>query len=234
MAEEDQTITLARVAERAERFDEMSDFMEQRIQKGQPLNPEERDMFSAAFKNALTERRHAVRVAVGVAAQEADAGADAHVQLANGYKSKVEAELRAICNRVLTLLSSILVPASQPGEERTFYLKMKGDYHRYLAEFAQADLKAGIANDANGAYAEGTREAGTLPVTHPVRLGLALNFSVFQHEVMQDTNSAITTATKALQSAAADLDNIPEASKSDAVLTMQLLQDNLGLWRGAP
>jgi len=235
MADEDQTITLARVAERAERFDEMANFMEQRILKNMPLNPEERDMFSAAFKNALTERRHAVRVAMGVAQQEEADGNHAHMSLANGYRSKVEAELSEICNRVLALLGNNLVPGAQPGEEKTFYLKMKGDYHRYLAEFAQVDARAGIAGEANGAYSAGMMEAaapGTgLPVTHPVRLGLALNFSVFQHEVMQDTGSAINTATQALQSAAADLENMPEASKSDAILTMQLLQDNLVLWK---
>jgi len=231
MAEDDQNITLARVAERAERFDEMADFMEQRINTTQPLNPEERDMFSAAFKNALTERRHAVRVAVGVAQQEESEGNQTNSDLATGYRTKVEAELQTICNRVLSLLSGNLVPGAQPGEEKTFYLKMKGDYHRYLAEFAQAESRASIAQDANAAYSEGMVEAGKLPVTHPVRLGLALNFSVFQHEVMQDTNSAILTASTALESAAGDLDNIPEASKSDAVLTMQLLQDNLLLWK---
>lgn len=231
MADEDQTITLARVAERAERFDEMADFMEQRILKGMPLNPEERDMFSAAFKNALSERRHAVRVAVGVAMQEEQEGNATNSNLAAGYRTKVEAELQVICNRVLQLLANNLVPGSQPGEEKTFYLKMKGDYHRYLAEFAQAESRASIAQDANMAYSEGMQEAVALPVTHPVRLGLALNFSVFQHEVMQDTNSAILTANQALESAAGDLDNMPEASKSDAVLTMQLLQDNLLLWR---
>jgi len=233
MADEDQTITLARVAERAERFDEMADFMEQRIQKNIPLNPEERDMFSAAFKNALTERRHAVRVANGVAAQEAEMGNAPNVNLANGYKTKVESELSTICNRVLSLLGNPLVPGAQPGEEKTFYLKMKGDYHRYLAEFASDD-RPRIAGEANEAYAAGMGEAGALPMTHPVRLGLALNYSVFQHEVMQDTRSAITTATQALESAAADLENMPEASKSDAVLTMQLLQDNLALWRNDP
>jgi len=231
MADEDQTITLARVAERAERFDEMADFMEQRIMKGMPLNPEERDMFSAAFKNSLSERRHAVRVAVGVAQQEEADGNQTHSSLATGYRTKVEAELQAICNRVLSLLGNNLVPSAQPGEEKTFYLKMKGDYHRYLAEFAQAENRGSIAQDANVAYSAGMQEAVALPVTHPVRLGLALNFSVFQHEVMQDTNSAIQTANQALESAAEDLDSMPEASKSDAVLTMQLLQDNLLLWK---
>ncbi|CAL1140067.1 unnamed protein product, partial [Cladocopium goreaui] len=84
-------VTLARVAERAERYDEMADFMKQRVQVGSALNPEERDMFSAAFKNSLTERRHAVRVAAGVEQMELSEGREAYASLAGGYRSKMEA-----------------------------------------------------------------------------------------------------------------------------------------------
>merc|ERR1711963_915341 len=128
---EDRNIVLARVAERAERYDEMSDFMKARIETNVPLNSEERDMFSAAFKNALTERRHAVRVAVSVAMQEQH---DVTRDLAMGYKTKVESELQTICRKALGLLDSILIPTAGDAETKTFYLKMQGDYYRYLAE----------------------------------------------------------------------------------------------------
>lgn len=227
---EDKTIVLARVAERAERYDEMADFMKERVEKNTPLNPEERDMFSAAFKNALTERRHAVRVAVGVSQQEEADGRPDKASLANGYRSKVETELQGICNKALGLLKANLVPTADPGEAKTFYLKMQGDYHRYLAEFAQGDARARAAEDAKQAYTQGVEEANSLATVHPVRLGLALNFSVFQHEVLQDTQSAVATAKNALDGAAAELSSVPEESRNDAILTMQLLQDNLSLW----
>lgn len=55
---------------------------------------------------------------------------------------QVEAELAEICTSILTLLDSALVPNSTSGESKVFYLKMKGDYHRYLAEFkTNADRK---------------------------------------------------------------------------------------------
>uniref|UniRef100_A0A7S0FXW7 14-3-3 domain-containing protein n=1 Tax=Pyrodinium bahamense TaxID=73915 RepID=A0A7S0FXW7_9DINO len=229
--EEDKLILLARVAEKAERYDEMADYMKDRVEKGTPLNVEERDMFSAAFKNSLTERRHAVRVAFTVAAEQAEEGHEDKAALANGYKSKVEAELAAICDKALKLLKTHLVPTAPPGEAKTFYLKMTGDYHRYLAEFAEGDARARSAEEAKVAYTEGMSEAEkNLPEVHPVRLGLALNFSVFQHEVLRDTQSAIKTAKTALHQSAEQIGSVPEESRNDAVLTMQLLQDNLGLW----
>ena len=51
----------------------------------------------------------------------------AHVQ--------VEKELSDICSSILKLLDDHLIPTASSGESKVFYLKMKGDYHRYLAEF---------------------------------------------------------------------------------------------------
>lgn len=222
-------VTLARVAERAERYDEMADFMKQRVQVGSALNPEERDMFSAAFKNSLTERRHAVRVAAGVEQMELSEGREAYASLAGGYRSKMEAELQEICSNALTLLST-LVSAAEPGEAKTFFLKMQGDYYRYLAEWTTGPAKSEVAGQAMEVYKSGMGEAMSLPTAHPVRLGLALNFSVFLHEVLKDTEHAVATATDALNAASAGIEDIPEESRNDSIITMQLLNDNLMLW----
>lgn len=230
---EDRNVILARVAERAERYDEMADFMKERAENRTPLNGEERDMFSAAFKNALSERRAAIRTAVNVERQEAANGNSEFAELAHGYRSKLEAELQQICNKVLTLLESVLVPENSSVEALTFYLKMQGDYWRYLAEFAHGDARTRAAEQAKEAYSRGMQEAHTLPTTHPVRLGLALNFSVFQHEVLLDTSGAVYTANTALSVAAEQLESVSEDSRQDAILTMQLLSDNLSLWGGA-
>eukprot|EP00933_Yihiella_yeosuensis_P048016 TRINITY_DN4401_c0_g1_i2.p1 TRINITY_DN4401_c0_g1~~TRINITY_DN4401_c0_g1_i2.p1 ORF type:complete len:229 (-),score=61.27 TRINITY_DN4401_c0_g1_i2:357-1043(-) len=225
--DEPNSVTLARVAERAERYDEMSDFMKERVETGVPLNPEERDMFSAAFKNALTARRHAVRVAIAVADQEGSEGRESNANLANSYRTKVEAELQEICDKALNLLKTILVDAASPGEAKTFYLKMQGDYFRYLSEFTKGGVHEQAARDASEAYSLGLQEAQALAATHPVRLGLALNYSVFQHEVLRETATAVGTATQALQEAQV---HGVSAEDNDAQLTMQLLADNLALW----
>ncbi|MCL4151686.1 UNVERIFIED_CONTAM: hypothetical protein GTU68_064854 [Idotea baltica] len=57
-----------------------------------------------------------------------------------------------------------------------------------------------------------------LPPTHPIRLGLALNFSVFYYEIA------------AFDDAIAELDTLSEDSYKDSTLIMQLLRDNLTLW----
>jgi len=72
--------------------------------------------------------------------------------------------------------------------------------------------------------------AGELAVTHPIRLGLALNFSVFHYEVLNNPDEACKMARTAFEDAIAELDNVSEESYKDSTLIMQLLRDNLTLW----
>lgn len=68
------------------------------------------------------------------------------------YRQKVETELKEICEAVLKLLDDYLIPKSSQHESKVFYLKMKGDYYRYLAEVAQGDSRADIMKNSQAAY----------------------------------------------------------------------------------
>jgi 14-3-3 protein epsilon len=69
-----------------------------------------------------------------------------------------------------------------------------------------------------------------LAPTHPIRLGLALNFSVFYYEIVNSPDHACTLAKQAFDEAIAELDTLGEESYKDSTLIMQLLRDNLTLW----
>merc|ERR1712139_156623 len=106
----------------------------------------------------------------------------------------------------------------------------KGDYYRYIAEFTDGDKKSGAANNAKGSYDDAMGAASELAVTHPIRLGLALNFSVFHYEVLNNQDEACKMARQAFEDAIAELDSVSEDSYKDSTLIMQLLRDNLTLW----
>jgi len=108
---------------------------------------------------------------------------------------------------------------------------MKGDYHRYLAEFAIGDKRKTSADSSLEAYKAATEVAHTdLAPTHPIRLGLALNFSVFYYEILNAPDQACHLAKQAFDDAIAELDTLSEESYKDSTLIMQLLRDNLTLW----
>lgn len=87
---------------------------------------------------------------------------------------------------------------------RTHNLTRKGDYHRYLAEFAVGDKRKDSADKSLDAYKAATEVAQTeLPPTHPIRLGLALNFSVFYYEILNAPDQACHLAKQAFDDAIA-------------------------------
>eukprot|EP00928_Gymnodinium_smaydae_P080753 TRINITY_DN64394_c0_g1_i1.p1 TRINITY_DN64394_c0_g1~~TRINITY_DN64394_c0_g1_i1.p1 ORF type:complete len:237 (-),score=57.14 TRINITY_DN64394_c0_g1_i1:108-818(-) len=222
-------VLLAQVAERAERYDEMAEFMKDRVEALPTLSSEERDLLSAAYKGALNGRRHAVRVAFSIEQMQSDEATKTH---AAAYRTKLEAELSQVCDKALAVLETLLSSNPEKGEPKAFYLKMQGDYYRYKAEFAPPDTAAAVAEQAREAYMAGMAEVTThLLSTHPVRLGLALNYSVFQYELLKDANGAIATAESTLTEAKAEV--VPEEAHEDAALTLQLLQENLILWTDA-
>merc|ERR1711912_226847 len=114
---------------------------------------------------------------------EGSKGNETNVAHCKEYRTKVETELQGICDTILSLLDGSLVPGAKDAEAKVFYHKMKGDYYRYIAEFTEATKKEAAASSAKGAYDDAMGVASELAVTHPIRLGLALNFSVFHYEV---------------------------------------------------
>merc|ERR1711874_938029 len=221
----------AKLAEQAERYDEMADHMENVGKLPDELSVEERNLLSVAYKNAVGSRRAAWRIITSVEQKEKSKGNDGNAGFAKEYCGKVEGELDKICNTILGLLDANLIPKASNGESKVFYQKMKADYYRYIAEFTDGDKKAKAAESARQAYQDAQNVAEKdLAVTHPIRLGLALNFSVFQYEVLQNPDEACKMARTAFEDAIAELDNVAEDSYKDSTLIMQLLRDNLTLW----
>merc|ERR1719310_1919760 len=227
---------MAKLAEQAERYDEMVKFMKQvanSMPPEQDLSLEERNLLSVAYKNVVGARRASLRIIGSIKQKETEKASHAKVQAVQAYQAQVETELNDICNDILELLDTTLIKkaeASNSTEASVFYLKMKADYYRYLAEFAEGAKKDQHAEDADKAYKTATEKSAELAPTHPIRLGLALNYSVFLYEVKAKSTEACDLAKQAFDDAIAELDTLDEESYKDSTLIMQLLRDNLTLW----
>jgi len=233
MGEREHNVYMAKLAEQAERYDEMVKFMDSVVKDvipDQELTVEERNLLSVAYKNVIGARRASWRIISSIEQKEESKGNVENAERIKGYKTKVEDELSNICGSILTLLNEKLIPTASTGESKVFYLKMKGDYHRYLAEFKTAQERKDAAEETLVAYKAAQEIAAELAPTHPIRLGLALNFSVFYYEILNSPDRACYLAKLAFDEAIAELDTLGEESYKDSTLIMQLLRDNLTLW----
>lgn len=227
----EENVYMAKLAEQAERYDEMVEAMKKVALLDVELTVEERNLLSVAYKNVIGARRASWRIISSIEQKEENKGNEAHVSRIKDYRTKVDTELTEICKDILSLLDEHLIPTATSGESKVFYYKMKGDYCRYLAEFTAGNTRKEAAENSLIAYKSASDIANTeLPPTHPIRLGLALNFSVFYYEILNSPDRACQLAKQAFDDAIAELDTLSEDSYKDSTLIMQLLRDNLTLW----
>lgn len=231
MADREDNVYKAKLAEQAERYDEMVNSMKGVASTDTELSVEERNLLSVAYKNVIGARRASWRIISSIEQKEENKGSDEKVKMIKDYRQQVEKELKDICKDILDVIDKHLIPSATTGESKVFYYKMKGDYHRYLAEFATANDRKEAAENSLVAYKAASDIAMTeLAPTHPIRLGLALNFSVFYYEILNSPDRACRLAKAAFDDAIAELDTLSEESYKDSTLIMQLLRDNLTLW----
>ncbi|KAF6136926.1 hypothetical protein GIB67_025760 [Kingdonia uniflora] len=229
--ERENFVYIAKLAEQAERYDEMVESMKQVAKLDVELTVEERNLLSVGYKNVIGARRASWRILSSIEQKEESKGNEVNGKRIREYRNKVETELTGICNDIMTVIDKHLIPSSSAGESNVFYYKMKGDYYRYLGEFKTGSERKEVAEDSLKAYelASSAAESDLSP-THPIRLGLALNFSVFYYEILNSPERACHLAKQAFDEAISELDTLSEESYKDSTLIMQLLRDNLTLW----
>jgi len=148
------------------------------------------------------------------------------------YKKKLEDELIELCTKIIKIIDSHLLPKSSDNESKVFYHKMKADYFRYIAENIEGESKKTFSDSSLKSYEEASEIGKNLPITNPIRLGLALNFSVFHYEVLNNQDFACKIAKETLDQANKDMAGLDmdDEEHKDAQSILSLLSENLNMW----
>jgi len=250
MTEKEDIIFRAKLADQAERYEDMTAIMGELAKLKEPLTVEERNLLSVAYKNVIGARRSAWRAlsyidqktAQRLESEKAEnAGEEKSKGSANScsarlgrirtYKTVLEGELDGLCQEILDMLDNFLIPSADNEESKVFFYKMKGDYFRYMAEYKSDEERTKATEQSQASYQTATDLAtASLEPTNAIRLGLALNFSVFKYEILDVPSEACELANNAFQAAITELNNLTEESYREATLILQLIRDNLTLW----
>ena len=132
---------------------------------------------------------------------------------------------------IQNIVDKFLLPKAADSETKVFYLKLKGDYYRYKAEFDLDKDFPDTCDKAEKVYKEGYEIANKdLRITNPIRIGLALNFSVFYYEIKGLKEEACNIAKTAFDESMKVLDDLEKSKAKETLLIIQLLKENLILW----
>lgn len=232
----EETLLRANLSDMAERYDDMAREMKIAVKTAHEnkhiLNVNARNSFSVAYKNLVSSRRSSWRILCSERQKLEGKGSDM-VHVIDEKVKKVEEELLKACDEVLDIITTYILSLDEAKgnvEYHIFFLKMKGDYYRYKAEVVTGAEHKEASTHASEAYEEAKEKAKALPPTNPIKLGLALNHSVFYYEILNKSSLACQIAKKAFDEAIEQLDSLSEEHYRDSTLIMQLLRDNLTLW----
>jgi hypothetical protein len=225
----EENIFMARVAEQAERFDDMVAYLQDVVKsKSEDFTTEERNLLSVGFKNQIGSKRTAIRT---ISAIEQNPKYSKFNEGLTGYKKKIEQELYTQCIDIVNIVKDECMKVAATDETKAFFYKMIGDYYRYVAECARGDQLDTVKNGALENYQLAQTSSETLNACNPIRLGLALNFSVFHYEVMNNHKQACELGEAALSDALEKIDDVDEETFRDAKSIIELLKENLSLWK---
>ena len=161
--------------------------------KGQDVTSDERNLLSVAFKNLISSKRAACRT---IAAIEQNPKYSKFSEALAAYKQGIENKLTADCEKIIDMINKKVLDKGCDGEPKAFFVKMVGDYYRYISENAKDEKLEDVKKKALASYQQANEIA--LPPCNPIKLGLALNFSVFHYEVMKNHKAACELADEAL------------------------------------
>ncbi|CAA7400964.1 unnamed protein product [Spirodela intermedia] len=234
----EELVHLVRLAEKAERYEEMVEFMEKvvaALPEAEELTVEERNLLSVAYKNVISSLKASWRNTFIREQNIKSHGDGDRVTAIREYRAELESDLNSLCEGILRLLDTRLIPSATADDSKVFFFRMKGDYLRYLAEFKTGDPRKDAAESALSAFKAAQDIAEEkLPPMHPIRLGLALNVSDFYFQILKSPEIACTLAEQAYEGALAELMACEGglSHTKDSIPIMLLLRDNLSLWTG--
>ena len=229
----EKNIYMAKLADQCGRYKDMSQYLEDlNNQKEKGLNSDERNLLSEAYKNLINSPRTALRTILAYESKEKKKDNSQYLPYIIEYKQKLINELTKLCRETIKTIDDKLLKKAEDDNAKLFYLRMKGDYNRYIAEFAEGDLKKQVSDEANKAYNEAVEVVKSMSALNPIALGLALSYSVFYYEIYNEHKKAIEIAEAAIEKAEKELPDIDEDAEEnrETVSIYNLLKENLDIW----
>ena len=213
-----------------ENYADMLKSMNKYIELNPQLLSEEKKLLCDAYKNVVSDKRNSLNILSNLSLKEESKQTNKDHEILI-IKEKIQSELKTIFQDNHSILDRYLIPNAQDSESKILYMKLKADYYRYHCEFAEGEEFEEASNNARKMYKEAIDLAEKeLPFYNVIRLGLILNYSVFEYDIMDNKNEAYEIALKTYNESMKILDDVEKKRASENLLLIQLMKENINLW----
>ena len=213
-----------------ENYPDMVKAMNKYIELNPILLKEEKKLLCDAYKNIISDKRNSLHILSNLSLKEELKQTNKINEIAI-MKEKIQLELKTIFQDIHSVLDRYLIPNAQDSESKILYMKLKADFFRYHCEFAEGEEFEEESNNARNMYKQAFDLAEKeLPLYNEVRLGLILNYSVFEYDIMDNKNEGYEMALKTYNDTMKILDDVEKKRASENLLLIQLIKENINIW----
>ena len=213
-----------------ENYNDMVKAMNKYIELNPKLSKDERKLLCDAYKNIISDKRNSLHILSNLSQKE-DSKQQNKTKEISIIKEKIISELITIFQEVHSIIDKYLLPNAQDNESKILYMKLKADFFRYHCEFAEGDEFEEISGETRNLYKEALDLAEKdLPLYNEIRLGLVLNYSVFEYDIMDNKNDAYDMASKIYNDIMKILDDVEKKRASENLLLVQMIKENINNW----
>ena len=213
-----------------ENYPDMVKAMNKYIELSPKLLKEEKKLLCDAYKNVISSKRNSLHILSNLSTK-GELKQTYKLREISIMKEKIQLELKEIFQVIHSVLDRYLIPNAQDSESKILYMKLKADYFRYHCEFAEGEEFEEISNNARTMYKQAFDLAEKeLPLYNEIRLGLILNYSVFEYDIMDNKNEGYEMALKTYNDIMKILDDVEKKRASDNLLLIQLIKENINVW----
>ena len=219
----------ALLAEKCHRYKDMVSILEEYAEKKETeLNNEERNLLAQAYKNKLEIYRKVLKQLKLKESDEKNKETDNllnYLEYKEAYENKMIEKIKEMIDFINQLLQK-----TEEKEGKLLYYKLIGDFNRYIAEFAEGDLREKAINECIDYYPKAYEMAKEIYPLNIISLGTKLNYSVFLYETIHEREKGIEVAYDSFEIACRQKtrDNV-DNKEVDAFIN--LFKDNIIEWR---
>jgi 14-3-3 protein epsilon len=219
----------ALLAEKCHRYKDMVSILEEYAEKKETeLNNEERNLLAQAYKNKLEIYRKVLKQLKLKESDEKNKETDNllnYLEYKEAYENKMIEKIKEMIDFINQLLQK-----TEDKEGILLYYKLIGDFNRYIAEFAEGDLREKAINECIDYYPKAYEMAKEIYPLNIISLGTKLNYSVFLYETIHEREKGIEVAYDSFEIACRQKtrDNV-DNKEVDAFIN--LFKDNIIEWR---
>ena len=230
MLDKEELLNRCKLNDLIENYGEMFEYLKELSHQQIDLQPDELDLITRCVKCYIGHKRGQYRKILTLIDKDKIVDNQKNSSLLEILRKKLSEEILLLCNNTIELSQNFLKNNVYPKKIQLFFTKIIADHYRYIYEI---NGKEDIKLKAKEYYEKGLQTIKTCKYgsTETAYLTFYLNYSVFLHDTMKNTEESIKVSKACLYEALKDTEDIVDNSQKDIVLLCQMLKDNISLWK---